>query len=811
MRSHLPPLPWLRWPIALWTTLLFAAFSHPLCAQDSLELFEKQVRPLLLERCASCHGAKEPEGDLRLDQAEGLAIGSRSGPVLVPGKPQESLLWLAVSGESPDLQMPPPPHQPLTHAQKRSIQQWLASGAALPVTAPTTDPTGNSSTDLADSPASDLWSLQPIDLPGLPDAADDWSQEPIDRFVADRWPENHLPVAPADRSAWLRRVTIDLTGLLPTLEETERFLADPAPDAMERVVDRLLASPSYGPRWGRHWLDVVRYSDSNGLDENIAHGNAWRYRNYVVAARNADMPYDQFLAEQLAGDLLPPDPNDPYRRKIATGMLVLGPKVLAEVDERKMEMDIVDEQIDTVGKAVLGLTLGCARCHDHKFDPWSMEDYYRLAGIFKSTRTMEHFTKIAKWNEAEIPTPEEVARRDTHQQELASHRDRIAMARQEAIDRWKQSLATDMPVPEDPEPMLPEADRQMLQKLRDELKELEKKVPEISTAMAVSEGKIDDVPIHIRGSHLALGKKVARGFLAPVPLPAPQIAPQQSGRAALVAWLTDPEHPLTSRVIVNRIWRWHFGQGLVRSVDNFGELGESPTHPQLLDWMARNFQRDGWSWKKVQRQIVLSATYRQSSSATLADLQADPENRWLTRFPKRRMEAEAIRDCLLQAGDRLDVGVKTSYLHVKNREFFFDHTSIDKTDYNHPCRSIYLPVVRNHLYDLFQLFDYSDAAVVLGHRDTTNVPTQALCLMNSALAIDSSQGMAQRILALDGTDAQRFALALRLALQREATAEETAMACRMLDEASQRGIDSLGAWSLLCQGLLASNEFLFLP
>jgi hypothetical protein len=264
-------------------------------------------------------------------------------------------------------------------------------------------------------------------------------------------------------------------------------------------------------------------------------------------------------------------------------------------------------------------------------------------------------------------------------------------------------------------------------------------------------------------------------------------------------------------VIVNRIWRWHFGQGLVRSVDNFGELGESPSHPQLLDWMARRFQLDGWSWKKLQRQIVLSATYRQSSSATPSDQQADPENRWLTHFPKRRMEAEAIRDCLLQAGDRLDVGVKTSYLHVKNREFFFDHTSIDKTDYNHPCRSIYLPVVRNHLYDLFQLFDYSDAAVVLGHRDTTNVPTQALCLMNSALAIESSQGMAHRVLTLDGTDAQRFALAVRIALQREATPEETAMACRMLGEASQRGLDPVGAWSLLCQGLLASNEFLFLP
>jgi hypothetical protein len=295
MRSLPPPLPWLRWPIALWTTLLFAAFSESSSAQDSLELFEKQVRPLLLERCASCHGGQEPEGDLRLDQATGLAIGSRSGPVIVPGKPQESLLWLAVSGESPDLQMPPPPHKPLTHSQKRSIQQWLATGAALPVTAPSTETKENSSTDLANGPASDLWSLQPIELPGLPDAERAWSQQPIDRFVADRWPENHLPAAPADRSAWLRRVTIDLTGLLPTLEETERFLSDQAPDAMERVVDRLLASPTYGQRWGRHWLDVVRYSDSNGLDENIAHGNAWRYRNYVVAARNADMPYDQFL------------------------------------------------------------------------------------------------------------------------------------------------------------------------------------------------------------------------------------------------------------------------------------------------------------------------------------------------------------------------------------------------------------------------------------------------------------------------------------------------------------------------------------
>ncbi|MEX2027629.1 MAG: DUF1549 and DUF1553 domain-containing protein, partial [Pirellulaceae bacterium] len=567
-----------------------------------------------------------------------------------------------------------------------------------------------------------------------------WQQSAVDPFVLAKIEGTGLePTEMADRRTLVRRVTFDLTGLPPTPEDAEAFLADEQPDAFDRLVDRLLASPAYGQRWGRHWLDVARYADSNGLDENVAHGNAFRYRDYVVAAFNADKPLDRFIVEQLAGDLLAAD-NEPQRHEqlIATGFLTIGPKVLAEVDMAKMQMDIVDEQIDAFGRVFIGLTLGCARCHDHKFDPIETADYYGLAGIFKSTRTMETYTKIAKWHENPLPSDAATAMKAEYDAQLAAKKLAVEQFVAAADKTARESLAADAKPPEKLESLYPDATKAELKKLRDALAELEKNPPELPAAMGVTEDKIIDVAIHIRGNPLKLGDVAPRHVPPAVQGPEmPQFSPTASGRQELAAWLVDAKNPLTTRVMANRIWRWHFGEGIVRSTDNFGLLGEMPSHPELLDWLAGRLVADGWSLKRLHRLLLASATYQQSSVGSTETIAADPENRLFSRTSVRRLEAEEVRDSLLAVSGQLDHTIGGSLLKVKNRAFFFDHTSIDLTDYTSRRRSLYLPVVRNNVYDLFQLLDFPDPAIPSGDRATTTVAPQALLMLNSDLVMQS--------------------------------------------------------------------------
>jgi hypothetical protein len=651
------------------------------------------------------------------------------------------------------------------------------------------------------APPSAHWAFRPPTDPPVPavkDAA--WPKSPLDRFLLAKLEAAGLrPAPPADRRTLLRRATFDLTGLPPTPEEVEAFLADTAPDAFARVVDRLLASPAYGERWGRHWLDVARYADSNGLDENVGHGNAWRYRDYVIAAFNRDKPFDQFLLEQLAGDLLPPttDTATRHERLIATGILALGPKVLAEVDERKMEMDIVDEQIDTVGRAVLGLTLGCARCHDHKFDPLTQEDYYALAGVFKSTKTMESFTKIARWHENSLASEAETAQKSAHDQQVA---------------RLKESAKklTGKPAEE----------------AKSELAKLEKSAPELPSAMGATEGKVADVPVHVRGSHLKLGPVVARRVPRVLDGPeSPRFDDKSSGRLQLARWLARPDHPLTARVFVNRVWRWHFGRGIVSTPDNFGRLGEPPDNPELLAWLAWDFTHPaanaagspGWSVKSLHRLILLSATYQMASTADPAAAEKDPENRLHAHADLRRLEAEAVRDALLAVSGLLDPAAGGPVLHVKNREFLFDHTSRDTTRYDSRRRSVYLPVIRNHLYDVFQLFDAPDAAVCNGDRATTTVAPQALFLLNSDLVGQASDALADGLLKENTDDAGRVQRLYRAAYSRPATGDEVAKGLALVADVDgllrerqpDAGKRRLRSWAVLAQAVLAANEFLY--
>lgn len=802
------------------------------------EFFETKIRPLLAEHCYHCHGPKKQESELRLDSYQAIMKGGAAGVSIVPNEPDESLLLTALKYVDDDLQMPP--DKRLADEQIADVRTWIEMGAPHP-DADGKTPQPNKTVDI--EAGKQFWAFQPrrpVPLPEVNNPA--WTQTPIDHFVLAKLTEKSLQPAPAaDKRTLIRRATFDLIGLPPTADEVTAFLADESPAAFSRVVDRLLGSVRYGERWGRHWLDVVRYADSNGLDENIAHGNAWRYRDYVIAALNSDKPFDAFVTEQLAGDQLPAtDVAIRNERLIATGFLSLGPKVLAEVDERKMEMDIVDEQVDTFGRAFLALTLGCARCHDHKFDPIPTKDYYALAGIFKSTKTMESFTKIARWNENSIATPDELSAKEAHDQKIAAQKATIADYVKRASATLQEKLGADAKLPKNPESQFAEATQEELKSLRARLAELQAAATELPTAMGVVDAEIADVPIHVRGSHLTLGKTAPRGVpTVLVSAQPPTIAGKRSGRLELAQWLTSAEHPLTSRVIANRIWRWHFGEGLVRSTENFGKLGSRPSHPELLDWLARRLADSGWSVKQLHRLIMLSSTYQMSSKHDPAAAAIDPENQFLWRAPVRRLEAEAIRDSLLAVAGLADFSMGGSMLHVGNRKFLFDHTSKDETSYDTRRRSVYLPVIRNHLYDGFQLFDYSDASVPNGNRSTSTVAPQALYLMNSELAADAAAALAGRLLKrTDRDDASRIVALYAITLSREPTDEEQSQAVLFLsrfenavtvseklaaglpnqcpDQAALETASSevaftparVQAWTSLCQVMLVSSEFI---
>ncbi len=777
--------------------------------------FAAKVRPLFAEHCYRCHGPENQESDLRLDTYEGLSDGGVSGDAVVPGEPTQSMIVVAIGYGEEDLQMPP--DGKLSDEQIAVIVDWIEQGAPHP-DAPLTKPPRAAEAKAVEE--THFWSFQPPTAPPIPSVSDrSWIKTPVDSFVLKELDRHGLvPTPPADRRTLLRRVTFDLLGLPPTPSELTSFLADDEPGAFQRVVDRLLASPRYGERWGRHWLDVARYADSNGLDENIAHGNAWRYRDYVIASINADKSYDQFLLEQIAGDLLSSSEHKLRSEQLlATGFLSLGPKVLAEGDQLKMEMDIIDEQIDTLGRAVLGMTLGCARCHDHKFDPISTEDYYALAGIFKSTRTMESFKRIARWNENSIATRKQLAAKTAHEAKVAEQKQAIQSIVEQANQSLKKSLPKGSSLPADVEARYPEDVRSSLEGLRQQLAELEKRAPLVPTAMGVQEGDVADLSVHIRGNHLNLGNLVPRGVPVVMSrLAQPSFDAASSGRLELARWLVDPEHPLVARVMVNRVWRWHFGRGLVASPDNFGNLGERPANQPLLDWLARCFTDSGWSIKSLHRLILLSATYQMGSQHSDQGLQLDPENVWQWRTSVRRLEAEAMRDALLAVGGLLDNSMGGSMLHVDNREFFFDHTSKDETNYDSLRRSVYLPVVRNHLYDVFSLFDYTDASVPNGDRAVSTVAPQALFMMNSDLVAQAAEAVAEELLQdrSRDDDARIQQLFLRL-YGRPPSAGEVAR-CRSylrvfaaeLDRVADQETQLRSIWTALAHVLLAANEFI---
>jgi cytochrome c553 len=936
-------------PLVLGFALLGSAAPRSVAAEEHSDFFEKKIRPILANHCYECHGPEKQKAGLRLDSRAAVLQGGDLGPALVAGDPDKSVMIQAVRYSDDHLQMPP--DERLSAADVAELEKWVKLGAPWPGSDGDTAKAENSRGQMQFSREHLAhWAFQPLQKPAVPEPRNlGWARTAVDRFILAKLEAAGLqPSPPAEPATLLRRLTFHLTGLPPTPEALARFQAS----NLKAEIAALLASPHYGERYGRHWLDVARYADTNGSEVDHAMANAWRYRDYVVRSFNADLPFDQFIREQIAGDLLPGATADQIT---ATGFLMLGPKAVADLDKPKLAADIIDEQIDTLSRAFMGMTVGCARCHDHKFDPIGDEDYYALAGIFSSTRSMVDMTKrVVTWTERPLGGAEEGERIEKLVREIAELKERrdmlgstlakptpklaagqpflvieaedfrkanvivesdrlgrgigVLRTRMEypdrieyefelpeageyqlewrfaakesrpvhlsingnleemaaagditgdwtpAAQRWfvqgtyrfragKNSLVIqrDGPVPlfdklligrVSPEPhsrhVAPEpaqisaAETAALEaekkKINALISERQRELESIPAVMAPYEGKVADAPILIRGSPATPGEVVPRGFLRVVEkADTPKPGPHASGRRELAEWLTHPAHPLTARVIVNRIWLWHFGEGLVRSPDNFGLRGDKPSHPELLDWLAVWFMENGWSLKKLNELICNSAVYAQATRTGTLD--ADPENRLLSYFPRRRLDAEALRDSMLAVSGQLDRTVGGTLMQVMNRTYANggdappDITS--KMNYDRPRRSLYLPIVRNALHDFFAIFDYPDPGMLTGQRSQTTVAPQALFLMNSPFVREQAKHFAARVQPLGDDDAERIHKAYTLAFSRPPSAAEARAAVAFLErDTAELGGDPsvtrVNAWTRLCHTLLASNEFLYL-
>jgi hypothetical protein len=741
---------------------------------DDLAFFENRIRPALVKYCYECHStnSKEIGGKLLLDSRDGIRNGGESGPGLVSGKVDASLIIQAVRYDGIEM----PPDQPLPESVVNDFVEWVKRGAPDPRT------TESLSKQKSDADKDTLWSLQPFTNPSVPDVVDQsWPRNSLDRFVLSRMESATLkPTRDADSRVLVRRLYYDLIGLPPSFEQVEQFVAahqEDGANAIEHLIDTLLARPQFGERWGRHWLDVARYGESNGndgLSRNPTFPHAWRYRDYVIAAFNADTPYDQFLTEQIAGDLLPSDsPEQRDHHLIATGFLAMAAKP-AKAMNTNFDMDVVADQIDVVGRGVMGLSVACARCHDHKFDPIPTRDYYALAGIFTSTETL--WGTAANENLTASPT-------DLH----------VLKAAPKVLP------------PEDfVETVL------VLESNTGKPKAIPKSKWALGTPLAMGtrdRGKPTDCKINVKGEANQLGDSVPRGFLTAFSSGDSSLIkadPKQSGRLQLAQWLTSDRNPLTARVMVNRIWLHLFGEGIVRTPDDFGVYGERPTHPQLLDHLATRFIDGGWSIKRMIRDIVLSRTYQLSSDADANSIKTDSPNLLLTRHNRRRLDAESLRDSMLKVCGQLDLKPGDGSI-IRHRDILVNLAGNLHQPSNH--RSIYLCYLRSSPPPELAAFDLPEFTSVTGQRDVSTVPGQALHLYNSPFVIDQAEHFARSVID-ESNDAQAMVrYAFRQALNREPNQDELAQAVELV-QLSQPDVGSdVDAWSSLCQALLATNEF----
>ncbi|HUG93256.1 MAG TPA: DUF1553 domain-containing protein [Planctomycetaceae bacterium] len=799
-------------------------------SEAGIAFFESKIRPVLVKHCYECHSAESgaAEGGLQLDSRKGIRDGGEGGPAVVPGDPRGSRLLVAVSHTDPDLQMPPK-QQRLPDAVLADLKKWIEMGAPDP-----RDGDAPRAAATWGQAGRDFWAYQPPRRPALPQVEEtDWPTGDLDRFVLDKLRQHDLAPSPdAAPGVLLRRLHFDLVGLPPSDAARQRFsgriTAHGLETALATEVDALLASPQFGERWGRHWLDVARFGESSGKEANISFPDAWRYRDYVIDCLNADVPFDRFVMEQIAGDLLPYDGEaERARLLIATGFLAIGPKNLDEANPLQFHADVIDEQIDTLTRAVTASSVACARCHDHKFDPFSMDDYYALAGIFASTKT--YFgTAVSPANRMAgdpLPLPavegQSIFHRSIPAERVASLKAELAALEQEQRDGMA-AVYKAIAAGEDPGETFTLRDALRIFWRSGAIEGQLEKVSETGEALPLAMGVLDrdeiiDAPRLERGEVGRPGPRIPRGFPQAIAVDGEWAIPSdQSGRLELAQWLTHPDHPLTSRVIVNRIWRHLFGAGLVRTVDHFGSTGERPSHPELLDELAVRFVENGWSIKRMVREIVLSRTYRQASTYRDDAFRRDPDNRLLWRVSKRRLEAEAIRDAMLAVAGELDPARPSGSLVA--RVIGDRPISLIGLDKRLPAdldgsthRSVYLPAIRDRLPDVLDLFDFAEPSLVTGDRETTNVPVQALYLMNSPFVRERAAALAARVFREADGDDERICRAFALCLGREPEAEEHERAVRFLiDGRPSADGTAAGAPPALvgfCQALLSTAEF----
>ena len=735
---------------------------------EGLEFFEKKIRPVLATNCYACHSAeaKTRMAGLSIDTRDGIRTGGQRGHAVVPNDVEASLI-VAVLRYDGALKMPPTGK--LEPQVVEDFIEWIEMGAPDP----RETMVKREATAIDVEAGREYWAFQvPTKEPAPPVKNVAWPEGLIDHYVLAGLESQGLrPVNEAGREELLRRVTFDLTGLPPTPKEIDEFLRDDSEFAFRSVVDRLLDSDRFGERWGRHWLDVVRYGDTVGRARNLPYPTAWKYRDYVIRAFNKDKPYDRFLREQIAGDLLLSESREErIENQIATGFLAIGAHNLNEPDVKQFEMDVADELINTTTRSVLALSVGCARCHDHKFDPIPTTDYYALAGIFRSSELRNGLRRRPSFNSAffreslflELDGVPEFSKVDAAE---------VRNARETLLQELKDAEKA--------------RDRDKRRELARELSKLP--LPK-NRAMGVIEAEPTTIRVNIGGDPHTLGEPVPRGFvqvLFPDDASLPNIGDHESGRLQLTQWMTRPDNPLTARVMANRIWQHLFGRGIVATVDNFGKTGRQPTHPELLDYLAVQFQDQEWSVKSLIREIVLSRTYRLATDFDSANYEIDPDNNFLWRANMRRLEVEALRDAVLLTSGQLKLGTPPSSPvsgFERGQNINASNSEVEPWEVEESYRSVYVPVIRNIPSRLFEVFDFPEASETHGSRDVTTGPSQALFLMNNDFVHLHASIAAERLLSSHQRDPDRIRHAFRQMLSRDPTPEESARALRHIRE-----------------------------
>jgi hypothetical protein len=801
--------------------------------------FAQDIQPILARSCHSCHGPAKQRGGLRLDEATAALKGGNTGVVIRPGDSQGSRLFQAIAGLDPDLKMPPEGKTPLTTEEIGHIRAWIEQGAKWPkASGPVAGATVQSS----------HWAFQPVQRRAAPGVANRaWVRNDLDAFVLARLEAEKIAPSPeADRVTLIRRLSLDLLGLPPTPQEVSNFVLDEAPDAYEKLVDRLLSSPHYGERWGRHWLDLARYADSDGYEKDTGRPFAWRWRQWVIDALNRDLPFDEFTIEQLAGDLLP---GATMEQKIATGFHrnTLTNKE-GGVDQEQFRVEAVVDRVSTTATVWLGLTMGCARCHDHKYDPLSQREFYQLFAFFNQDR------------EADLPAPlpgemevynQKKAAFDKKKAELeaavaAYKKDQLPAALVKWESELKLSELRQLPANVsavlllDPEKRSDKQKQELadyhgkvdkkLAELTKALTEHAKTAPSLSLAQTLALGTPRKTHVLVRGDFLRPGAEVEAGTPGVLPLK----AEKTTTRLDLAKWLVDPANPLTPRVTVNWVWHKYFGRGLVATLEDFGTQGEKPSHPELLDWLASELVRREWSLKELHRLIVTSATYRQSSVARPELRDRDPNNVLLARQNRVRLEAELLRDTSLAVSGLLVPAIGGPSVRppqpagISELTYAGSARWVESTGADRYRRGLYTWFQRTSPYPMLMTFDAPDANVCCVRRERSNTPLQALTLLNDAVFVECAQALGRRIVTeQQGTPQERIRHGLRLCVGREPSAEEMERLCRLWGrllrlcrekpEAAGKLVGSvkvegvepaeMAAWVAMARALLNLDEF----